>query len=68
MVCWMIYVNLVKQLTGVSEKDAIDILRDIEEEVGHNKELIKAVVDAEGPNLIKRLKRKKHKKKNIAYA
>jgi hypothetical protein len=61
MVCWLIYKSLVKDILkryNLSDQDAIDILKDIEKETGHNHELIKAVIDFEGEKLIKRLKKK----------
>lgn len=74
MVCWMKYINAVKKYLGnynINDEQAKDILLDIEDEVGHNSELIKAIVDFEKEGLIKRLKKKKKKKteeKHIAYA
>lgn len=67
MVCYLVFKGLVSRLAGVSEREAEDILRDIEREVGHNKELIKAVVDAEGEDLKKRLRRK-GRERSVAYA
>lgn len=63
MVCYLIYKNLVKKLLGnkISDADAEEILKDIEKEVGHNHNLIKAVIDFEGAGLAKRLKKKKKK-------
>ena len=69
MVCWMKFLELVKQLTGVSDDDAKEILEDIEDEVGHDENLIKAVVDAEKEGLKKRLrKKKKDVEESIAYS
>jgi hypothetical protein len=70
MVCWMKYVNAVKKLAKVSEEDAIAILKDIEDEVGHDENLIKAVVDAEREGLKKRLRKKKRSKaeESVAYS
>ena len=69
MVCWMAYLELVKQLTGVGDEDARRILQDIEGEVGHDKNLIKAIVDAEKEGLARRLRKKRRKEeKTIAYA
>lgn len=74
MVCWMRYINTVKKYLrnyDISDEQAKDILLDIEDEVGHNADLIKAIVDFEREALIKRLKKKRKKKakgKHIAYA
>ena len=68
MVCWMAFLDKVKRLTGVSEKDAIAILKQIEGEIGHNKLLIGAVVDSEGANLTKRLKKRKRQKEEATIA
>lgn len=69
MTCWMKYLNLVMRLAKVSEGDAEKILKDIEDEVGHDENVIKAVVDAEREGLIKRLRKKKRvKEESIAYA
>ena len=62
MVCWMKYVNTVQKYLkdyDVNREQAEEILRDVEKQVGHNVELIKAVVDFEKGNLISRLKKKK---------
>jgi len=65
----MAFLNKVRELTGLPEQDAIVILKDIEDEVGHDKLLIGAIVDTEGSALIKRLKKKKKQKQesSIAY-
>ncbi|MFH0986677.1 MAG: hypothetical protein V1911_01370 [Candidatus Micrarchaeota archaeon] len=66
MVCYLMFKKLVQDLLkdyNVNEQEAVEILQDIEKEVGHNKELIKAIVDFEGENLIKRLKKKRKEKK-----
>ena len=74
MVCWMMFLNVVKNYLreyNISDEEAKEILLNIEGEVGHNKELIKAVVDFEKGDLIKRLKKKKKAKKRekeMAYA
>ena len=62
MVCWMMFKDLVRKLTGVSDKEAVEILKDIENEVGHDTNLIKAVIDFEGQGLVKRLKKKRKAK------
>jgi hypothetical protein len=58
MVCWMIFKDLVRKLTGVSDKEAVEILKNVENEVGHDTNLIKAVIDYEGADLVKRLKKR----------
>ncbi|GEM_PF-4805923 len=61
MTCWLKYVPDVKRYLKqykLNDSQAGYILEGIEKEVGHNPELIKAVVDFEKKNLIKRLKRK----------
>ena len=66
----MKFLKYVQELTGVSEKDAEDILKDIEDEVGHDENLIKAMVDMEKENLVKRLRKKKRVKEleeSMAY-
>ena len=72
MVCWLIYKNLVKNMLkkyNLSDEEVIEILKDVEKEVGHNVNLIKAVIDLEKEGLIKRLKKKKKiTEKEIAYA
>ena len=69
MTCYLAFKNLVKNLLKISDDEAVEILQDIEKEVGHNKELIKAVIDIEGISLLKRLKKKKSKKEiQTAYA
>jgi hypothetical protein len=74
MVCWMMFLDVVKNYLreyNVTDQEAKEILLDIENEVGHNKDLIKAVVDFEKEGLIKRLKKKKKAKgreKEMAYA
>ncbi|NYZ79727.1 hypothetical protein H0N95_00580 [Candidatus Micrarchaeota archaeon] len=68
MVCYLVFKNAVKNILkkyNINDEQSVEILQDIEREVGHNHELIGAVVDLEGENLIKRLK-KKEKKKEIA--
>ncbi len=64
MVCWMMYLNYVRKLlkNKITNDEAVEILKDIEEQFGHDKVTIKAVIDAEKENLIKRLERKKKKK------
>lgn len=65
MVCWMKYINTVQKYLkdyDVNREQAEEILRDVEKQVGHNAELIKAVVDFEKKNLINRLKKKKKEK------
>lgn len=53
---------------NITDEQAKYILLDIEKEVEHNPNLIKAIVDFEKEDLIKRLKRKgKEKKKDLAY-
>lgn len=74
MTCYLMFKNAVKEILkkyNVNDEQAVEILKDVEKEVGHNKELIKAIVDLEGENLIKRLKKKKEKSKKeelIGYA
>jgi hypothetical protein len=71
MVCWMKYINTVQKYLkdyNVNKEQAEEILRDVEKQVGHNANLIKAIVDFEKGNLIKRLKKKKkEKQKEEAY-
>ena len=71
MTCWLRFVGNVKgylKTYKLSDKQAKQILEDIEREVGHNPNLIKAVVDLEKGSLIKRLKRReKEKEIEIAY-
>lgn len=65
MTCYLMFKNAVKNYLkkyNVNDEQATEILLDIEREVGHNKELISAVVDLERENLIKRLKKKKEKR------
>ena len=64
----MKFMELVKQLTGVSDDDAREILEDIEDEVGHDENLIKAVVDAEKEGLKKRLRKKKKREEEASVA
>jgi hypothetical protein len=62
--------NLVKEKLkrfNITDENAEEILKDIEKEVGHNHELIKAIVDIEDEKLMKRLKKKK-KEVDVAYA
>ena len=71
MVCYLVFKDTVKERLkkfNVTDSQAVEILQDIEREVGHNRELIKAVVDLEGENLIKRLKKKKKKEEEMSYA
>jgi hypothetical protein len=63
MVCYLVFKNLVAMLTGVSEEEAIEILESIKDEVGHDKNAVKAIIDLEQSNMIYRLKKKKEKKK-----
>jgi hypothetical protein len=75
MTCWLKYVSDARRHLkkyNVNDSQAEEILKQIEGEVGHNSELIKAVVDFEKEGLIKRLKKKKIKQKakketSIAY-
>ena len=64
MTCWMMYLNYVRKLlkNRITNDEAVEILKDIEEQFGHDKITIKAVIDAEKENLIKRLERIKSKK------
>ncbi|MEM0372258.1 MAG: hypothetical protein QXO69_00220 [archaeon] len=65
MTCYLMFKNAVKNYLkkyNVNDEQAIDILMDIEREVGHNRELISAVVELERENLIKRLKKKREKR------
>jgi len=69
MTCWMKFLGTVKGYLkdyNVSDADARQILEGIEKDVGHNPNLIKAMIDLEKSGLIKRLK-KKSKESNIAY-
>ena len=62
MACYLMFKQLVKDLLkkyNVNDEQAVEILLDIEQEVGHNKELIKAIIDFEKESLIRRLKKKK---------
>ncbi|MCD4740042.1 hypothetical protein K8R43_02490 [archaeon] len=68
MTCWMKFVSLVARLAKVSEEDAIKILQSIEDDVGHDENLIKAIVDAEREDLIKRLRKKKKREEEAAIA
>jgi len=74
MVCWMQYIKDIKQLLSqynLSDEQAAVILKDIERDVGHNANLIKATVDTEKEDLIKRLRKKKTEKeesKSMSYA
>ena len=73
MVCWMRFLNIVKEYLreyNVDDEQAKEILLDIENEIGHNPNLIKAVVDSEKEDLIKRLKKKKKlkEKEQIAHS
>lgn len=72
MTCYLMFKNLVKEMLknfNVTDEEVIEILEDVEKEVGHNKELIKAVVDFEQKALIKRLKKKKKQKEiEMTYA
>ena len=64
------FIDIVKKYLAeynVNDDEAKEILEDIEKQVGHNKELIKATVDFEKENLIRRLK-KRQKKKEISAA
>jgi predicted nucleotidyltransferase len=67
----MKFLDFVANKAGVSQEDARDILKEIENEVGHDENLIKAVVDAEDSEaLLKRLKKKRKKKEreeSISY-
>lgn len=58
------YLNYVRKLlkNRITNGEAAEILKDIEGQFGHDKTTIKAVIDAEKENLIKRLERKKKKK------
>ena len=72
MTCYLVFKNLVKEMLksfNVTDEEVVEILEDVENEVGHNKELIKAVVDFEREALIKRLKKKKKQKEiEMTYA
>ena len=71
MVCWMRFLDTVKQYLreyNISDEQAKEILLDIENEIGHNPNLIKAVVDSEKENLIKRLKKKSREKEKESMA
>lgn len=71
MVCWLRFLKLVSDsLRGVEpnlmrrKKLAIDVLKGIEEEKGHNIERIKETIEKEGAEgLIKRAKRLKERGK-----
>lgn len=70
MTCYLMFKNLVKEKLkrfNITDENAEEILKDIEKEVGHNHELIKAIVDIEDEKLMKRLKKKK-KEVDVAYA
>jgi len=73
MTCWMKFLGSVKNYLreyNVTDLEARQILESIEKEVGHNPNLIKAVVDTEKAGLIKRLKRRskeKKKEEEVAY-
>ena len=72
MTCWMKFLGTVKGYLGqynINDSEAKQILEDIERDVGHNPNLIKAVVDTEKAGLIKRLKRRSKEKKEeeVAY-
>ena len=56
--------NYVRKLlkNRITNDEAAEILKDIEEQFGHDKVTIRAVIDAEKENLIKRLERRKSKK------
>ena len=67
MVCYLAFKQLVKDLLkkhNVNDQEAIEILQDIEKEVGHNRELIKAIIDFEKEGLIRRLKKRKKQKES----
>ena len=72
MTCYLVFKNLVKEMLknfNVTDEEVVEILEDVENEVGHNKELIKEVVDFEREALIKRLKKKKKQKEiEMTYA
>ena len=68
MTCWMKFLGLVQDLTGVSEPEAVDILKDVERDVGHEENLIKAVIDMEQATLVKRLKKRKKSEDEHAVA
>jgi hypothetical protein len=71
MTCYLAFINLVKQRLKVTDSEAEEILRDMEREVGHNHELIKALIDIEGELMLKRLKKrkkKKNKEEEVSYA
>jgi len=61
----MMYLNYVRKLlkNKITDDEAIEILKDIEGQFGHDKVTIKAVIDVEKENLIKRLGKKEKKKK-----
>lgn len=65
MVCYLMFKGLVRSLlkNKITDSEAEEILKDIEKEVGHNHDLIKAVIDFEGAGLAKRLKKKKKEQK-----
>jgi len=73
MTCWMKFLGTVKNYLSeynVNDLEARQILESIEKDVGHNPNLIKAVVDTEKAGLIKRLKRRskeKKKEEEVAY-
>ena len=60
----MMFVQQVRKLlkNRITNDEAVEILKDIEEQFGHDKVTIRAVIDAEKENLIKRLERRKSKK------
>ena len=73
MTCWMKFLGSVKNYLSeynVNDLEARQILENIEKEVGHNPNLIKAIVDSEKAGLIRRLKRRSREKKKeeeVAY-
>ena len=67
MTCYLMFINLVKQRLKIGDSEAEEILRDMEQEVGHNHEMIKALIDLEGQLMLKRLKKRK-KKEEVSYA
>ena len=69
MTCYLMFLSEVARKARVSRGEAEGILRALEGEVGHNKELIKAVVDAEsGEALRARLRKRVGREKDVAYA
>ncbi len=73
MTCWMKFLVPVKNYLreyNVTDLEARQILESIEKEIGHNPNLIKAVVDTEKAGLIRRLRRRskeKKKEEEVAY-